>query len=145
MRQWVRCFVLTHCKFVAKLVAHYLKAQELKLSQWVKEVNKGCKADILALFILCIATDMHCFEHLKTGYWTTLLDDPQNHNEYSQRCNLHLSYLGKESYIQHEIHTETVAYDVFGLPEPVKLDMHTVSIAVGMCTADESETLDKLL
>ena len=83
--------------------------------------------------------------HLKTGYWTTLLDDPQNHNEYSQRCNLHLSYLGKGSYIQHEIHTESVAYDVFSLPESVKLDMHTVSITVGTCTADESETLDKLL
>ena len=111
----------------------------------MKKVNKGCKADILALFILCIVTDTHCFVHLKTGYWTTLLDDPQNHNEYSQRCNLHLSYLGKGSYVQHEICTETMAYDVFGLPEPVKLDMHTVSIAVGMCTADESETLDKLL
>ena len=88
---------------------------------------------------------MHCFVHLKTGYWTTLLDDPQNHDEYSQRCNLHLSYLGKGSYVQHEIHTETVVYDVFGLPEPVKLDVHMVSIAIGTCTADESETLDKLL
>ena len=74
-----------------------------------------------------------------------MLDNQQKHNEYSQRCNLHLSYLGKGSYVQHEIRIETVVYNVFGLPEPVKLDMHTVSIAVGMCTADESETLDKLL
>ena len=108
----------------------------------MKEVNKGCKADILELFILCIAKDVHCYVHLKTGYWTTL---PQNHDEYSQRCNLHLSYLGKGSYVQHEICTETVAYDVFGLPEPVKLDMHTVSITVGTCTANKLETLDKLL
>ena len=111
----------------------------------MKELNRGCKADILALFLLCIATDTHCFVHTKSGYWTTLAETPQSHIEYIQRCNLHLNYLGKDTYVQHEIHTETVAYDVFCLPEPLKLDVQTETVTIGTCTADESETLDKLL
>ena len=103
MRQWVRCFVLTHHKFVSKVACKYLSEHSLKLQEWAKELNKGCKADILALFLLCIATDTHCFVHTRSGYWTTLADTPQSHTEYSQRCNLHLSYIGKGTYVQHEI------------------------------------------
>ena len=123
MRQWMRCFILTHRKFVSKVACKYLSEHSLKLQEWAKELNKGCKVDILALFLLCIATDTHCFVHTRSGYWTTLADTPQSHTEYSQRCNLHLSYIGKGTYVQHEIRTVTVAYDIFGLPEPLKLDV----------------------
>ena len=138
MRQWVRCFVLTHRKFISKVACKYLSVHSLKLPQWVKELNCGCKADILALFLLCIATDTHCFVHTESGYWTTLAETPQSHIEYSQRCNLHLSYLGKGTYVQHKIRTETVAYDIFGLPKPLKLDVQTETVTIGTCTADES-------
>ena len=84
MRQWVRCFVLTHCKFMSKVACKYLSVHSLKLPQWVKELNCGCKVDILALFLLCIATNTHCFVHTKSGYWITLAETPQSHIEYSQ-------------------------------------------------------------
>ena len=103
MRQWVRCFLLTHCKFVSKVACKYLSEHSLKLQEWAKELNKGCRADILALFLLCIATDTHCFVHTRSGYWTNLADTPQSHTEYSQQCNLHLSYIGKGTYVQHKI------------------------------------------
>ena len=61
MQQWVRCFVLTHRKFVNKVASKYISERSLKLQEWAKDLNKGCKVDILALFLLCIATDTHCF------------------------------------------------------------------------------------
>ena len=103
MQQWVRCFVLTHRKFVYKVACKDLSEHSLKLQEWAKDLNKGCKVDTLALFLLCIATDAHCFVHTRSGYWTTLADTPQSHTEYIQRCNLHLSYVGKGIYVQHEI------------------------------------------
>ena len=84
MRQWVRCFVSTHHKFISKVACKYLTVHSLKLPEWVKELNHGHKADILALFLLCIATDTHCFVHTKSGYWTTLAETPQSNIEYSQ-------------------------------------------------------------
>ena len=80
-----------------------------------------------------------------SGYWTTLKDDPQDHLEYTQCCNLHLSFLGSGNFIQHEIQTEIVAFEIFSLPEPIELDMATQPIAIGECMAEESETPDKLL
>ena len=41
--------------------------------------------------------------------------------------------------------TVTVAYDIFGLPEPLQLDVQMETITIGTCTADKQETLDKLL
>ena len=145
MQQWVICFILTHRKFVYKVASKYLSEHSLKLQEWAKDLNKGCKADTLALFLLCIATDTHCFVHTRSGYWTTLADTPQSHTEYSQQCNLHLSYVGKGIYVQHKIQTVTVAYDIFGLPEPLKLDVQMETVTIGTCTTDEQETLDKLL
>ena len=72
MRQWVRCFVLTHKKYVGKLAGDYLKDKNLWITQWLKDVKASSRADILTLFILCIATDTHWFMHTKVGYWTTL-------------------------------------------------------------------------
>ena len=145
MRQWVRCFVLTHEKYVSKLASDYLEERSLKITQWLKYVKAGSRVDILTLFILCIATDTHCFVHTKVGYWTTLLDDPKKHTEYIQRCNLHLSYLGNGSYTQHEICTETVACEIFGLTEPIEVNVESQPIEIGTCTAEDLETLDKLL
>ena len=84
MRQWVRCFILIHGKFVSKAAHRHLSSHSLKLSEWIKELNGGCKVDIFALFLLCIATDTHCFVHVKGGYWTTLGETPQFHTDHSQ-------------------------------------------------------------
>ena len=123
----------------------YLKNQNIKQSEWLASTRIDGKADALALFILCLSTNTHCFIHTKSGYWTTPKDDPQDHLEYTQCCNLHLSFLGSGSFIQHEIQTETIAFEIFSVPEPIELDMATQPIAIGECMAEESETLDKLL
>ena len=145
MRQWVRCFVLTYKKYGGKLDGDYLKERNLKIRQWLKDVKACSRVDILILFILCIATDTHCFIHTKVGYWTRLLDDPKKYTEYVQQCNLHLSYLGNGSYVQHEIHTEIVACEIFGLTELIEVNVESQPIEIDTCTAEESETLDKLL
>ena len=145
MRQWVQVFVLTHKRFVINLSKDYLKNQNMKPSEWLANTRTDGKADALSLFILCLTMDTHCFIHTKSGYLTTLKDDPQDHLEYTQCCNLHLSFLGSGNFIQHEIQTEIIAFEIFSLPEPIELDMATQPIAIGECTAEESETLDKLL
>ena len=61
----------------------YLKNQNIKLSELLASTRTDGKADALALFILCLAMDTHCFIHTKSGYWTTLKDNPQDHLEYT--------------------------------------------------------------
>ena len=72
---------------------------------------------------------------------------PITHNptqNIASDVTFHLSYVGKGVYVQHKIRTVTVAYDIFGLPEPRELDVPMETITIGTCTADEQETLDKL-
>ena len=145
MRQWVRCFVLTHRRFVMKLAKTHLTERSLSLPQWLKALTNGCRADTLCLYILSIMTETHCFVHIKNGTWTTLGEIPHTHAEYSQHCNLHLSYMGNDTYAQHEIHTQTVAYDIFGLPEPLTVDLQVSTEIIGTCTLEETETLNQLL
>ena len=145
MRQWVRCFVLTHRRFIMKLAKTHLTEHSLSLPRWLKALTNGCRADTLCLYILSIMTETHCFVHIKNGIWTTLGEIPHTHAEYSQRCNLHLSYMGNDTYAQHEIRTQTVAYDVFGLPEPLTVDLQVSTEIIGTCTSEETETLNQLL
>ena len=145
MRQWVRCFVLTHHRFVMKLSKTHLTECSLSLPQWLKALTNGCRVDTLCLYILSIVTETHCFVHIKNGIWTTLGEIPHTHAEYSQCCNLHLSYMGNDTYAQHEIHTQTVAYNIFGLPEPLTVDLQVSTKIIGTCTSEETETLNQLL
>ena len=145
MRQWVRCFVLTHRRFIMKLAKTHLTEHSLSLPQWLKALTNGCRADTLCLYILSIATETHCFVHIKNWIWTTLGEIPHTHAEYSQCCNLHLSYMGNDTYAQHEICTQTVAYYVFGLPEPLTVDLQVSTKIIGTCTSEETETLNQLL
>ena len=134
----------THAQMLCdKSFKGLLGESKFKLSEWLASTRTDGKADALALFILCL--DTHCFIQTKSGYWTTLKDDPQGHLEYTQCCNLHLSLLGSGNFIQHEIQTETIAFEIFSLPEPIELDMAIQPNAIGECMAEESETLDKLL
>ena len=56
-----------------------------------------------------------------------------------------MSYMGNDTYAQHEIHTQTVAYDIFGLPEPLTVDLQVSTEKIGTCTSEETETLNRLL
>ena len=128
-----------------RLAKTHLTEHSLSLPRWLKAITNGCRADMLCLYILSIATDTHCFVHTKNGIWTTLGEIPNTHAEYSQRCSLHLSYMGNDTYAQHEIHTQTVAYDIFGLPEPLTVDLQVSTDKIGTCTSEETETLNRLL
>ena len=95
MRHWLRCHVPTHKKAVNKLACDYLKSKGMKLSTWLSCVCTGKRADVLVLFLLCKITEMQCFIHCTcNSYWSTLKDEPSSHEDYMQRTNLHLGYLG---------------------------------------------------
>ena len=65
------------------------------MTEWLKGVKKGVRADTMILRMLCALTDKHIMVHLKNGaHWTTLRDEPTEHNVYLERCNTHLCYLG---------------------------------------------------
>ena len=140
MRQWVRCFVLTHHRFIMKLAKTHLTKCSLSLPWWLKAITNGCRVDMLCLYILSIVTETHCFIYIKNGIWTTLGEIP-----HTQCCNLHLSYMGNDTNAQHEIRTQTVAYDVFGLPEPLTVDLQVSTKKIGICTSEETKTLNWLL
>ena len=101
MRQWLCVYVLTHLKAVCNMAKEYLSSKGLTLQTWLISLREGKRADILRLFLLCLATQTHCFVHHKNGYWTTLLDPPETHMELIQRCNIHLSYLGRGIFADH--------------------------------------------
>ena len=80
-----------HKKQVHGMSTKYLQSKGLKLPDWLNKVKDGKQADILAIFILCKATQMHFFVHINSSIWSSLQNDPNTHQEYVQRCNLHLS------------------------------------------------------
>ena len=55
------------------------------------DVKGNGRADVLALFLLCKLIKRHCMVHINEGrYWSTLLDEPESHDELLLRCNLYL-------------------------------------------------------
>ena len=66
---------------VSVMAKEYLDGKGLTLHTWLNGLKEGRRADVLGLFLLCLATQMHCFVHLNNGYWTTLRDSPNNHLE----------------------------------------------------------------
>ena len=66
------------------MAKEYLDGKGLTLQTWLNGLKEGRRADVLGLFLLCLATQTHCFVHLNNGYWTTLWDSPNNHLELIQ-------------------------------------------------------------
>ena len=123
----------------------YLKSKGLKLNTWLSAIKNGKWPDVLALFILCIATETHCFVHLCNGIWSTLQEDPQSHLEYFQCFNVHLAYISSGIYVQLIPHTEMVNFQICGLLDLIEMDIETKPVTIGSLTSDENETLNKLL
>ena len=145
MRQWVRCFALTRKKYVTNLARDYLKEKNIKLNAWIVGIKNGDCADILALFLLNVVTGVHSFVHTKHGIWSTLHDNIANHQEYIQRCNLHLCYLGNGIYVELVPRMETVPFEIFGVTDPVNISMDAQPVAIGTITSDEKDTITELL
>ena len=142
MRQWLRVYVLTHHKTVSTMANDYLVSKGLTLQTWLTSLKEGRCADILRLLLLCLATQMHCFMHIKDGYWTTLCDPPQTHMEMIQRCNVHLSYLGRGIFVDHVLRLDT-SFEIFGVSDPV--NMLSTSTVLGELSMEESDVLHALL
>ena len=124
------------------MAKEYLYRKGLTLQTWLSGLKEGRQADVLGLFLLCLATQTHCFVHLNSGYWSTLRDAPNNHLELIQRCNVHLSYLGRGIFIEHVLRLNT-SYKIFGVSDPV--DMPLTSTVIGELSIEESEALKALL
>ena len=104
------------------------------------------RADELSLLILCIISVTHVFVHLTNNkYWTSLKEKPATHLEFTQHCNLHLSYMGRGLYVEHVMQTELVSYNIFGVDEPVCMEISTKPVIIGTLTAKEDQTLDVIL
>ena len=145
MRQWIRCYSLTHKGFIMNLAKTYLKSKNLKIGIWITGIKNGRRPDILTLFLLCVIMGTHCFVHTKFGIWTTLSEEPDNHQALIQRCNLHLGYLGNGIYIEFVPRRELVSFQIFGVPDLIDVDMDAKPVAIGTQTSEEQETLNKLL
>ena len=73
MRQWARCFALTHQTSIKNLAVDYFKTKIMELAHWIKSVKEGMKGDELLLLVLCLITGTHAFVHLTNNdYWTSL-------------------------------------------------------------------------
>ena len=122
MRQWLRCYSLMNKNNITKIAKEYLKSKGLKLKTWLINIKTGRCADILALYLLCVITKSHCFIHLHDGnYWSSLEEQPIEHASIEQKCNLHLAYMGNGNYAQLILQTVTVQYEIFGVPDPCKV------------------------
>ena len=137
MHQWVRVYTLMHKKQVHGTSTKYIQSRGLKLPDWLNEVKDGKPANILAIYILCKATQMHCFVHINGGISSSLHEDPISHQEYVQRCNLHLLYLGSSVYAELEACTEIIQYKIFGVTEPLPIELNVNKPAVGTLSPSE--------
>ena len=87
----------------------------------------------------------HCFVHINSGIWSLLQEDPISHQEYVQRCNLHLLYLRSNVYAELEAHTEIIQYKIFGEAEPLPIEVNVNEPAVGTLSPSELNTLNNLI
>ena len=89
----------------------------------------------------------HCFVHLEGGhYWTSLEENPVDHEMLLQKCNLHLAYLGCGNYVQLLLRTVTYEYEIFGISSPSNIDIiDTKPQIIGILTVDEESTLSQLM
>ena len=119
----------------------------MKLSTWISSVHSGKRADVLALFLLCKITETQCFVHCTcNSYWSTLKEEPISHEDYLQKTNLHLGYIGRSMYIQLELHTVNTQFEIFGVDTPIEVKaVDTKPLVVGSLTSDEEEMLNELM
>ena len=145
MHQWVRVYTLTHKKQVYGISTKYLQSRGIKLPEWLSEVKDGKLVDILSIYILCKATQTHCFIHYNGGIWSTLQEDPKCHQEYVQRCNLHLVYIGSNAYAELTAYTEIVQYEIFGIAKPLLVEMNVSEQSASSLSSSELESLKMLV
>ena len=82
-----------------KIAKSYFKSKVTDYLKWITDVKGMGRADVLVLFLLCKLTKKHCMVHRNENrYWSTFLDEPDTHDDFLLRCDLHLTYIGKGIY-----------------------------------------------
>ena len=145
MRRCVQQYVTENLDWSEQLSKAYLDSIGKTLKNWINCIKKGDAGSILDLYLLSKVTGVHCYVHLKeNNYWSTLKDTPLTHNEFMQRCNIHLAYLGNNTYIELVLRTASVSYNIFGIDVPLDLT-ESAPVVIGTLSSTESSTLDMLL
>ena len=136
---------MTNKKQLEHVASNFLDTTNTNLTSWIKGIRDGTKGNLLTLYILSLVTGTHCCIHLKQRKcWTMLKEKPITHAELMQRCNIHLTYMGQNNYIQLTLHTTTVQYKFFGIDDPVELTK-SETVASRNLTKEELLTLDMLM
>ena len=138
-------YTLTHKKLVHCTAGKYLQSEGLKLPNWLNGLKEGRRADTLAIFLLYKVMQTHCFIHVKSGFWSSLQEDPLTHQEYIQRYYLHLLDLGAGTYAELEAHTQVIQYEIFDVGEPLSTEINVNEPAISILSASESSTLNLLI
>ena len=94
---------------------------------------------------MCKATQTHCFIRHNGGIWSTLQENPKSHQEYVQRCNLHLVYIGSNAYAELTARTEIVQYEIFGIADPLPVEMNMSEQFASSLSPSELEFLKMLV
>ena len=145
MRSCVKRYSVTNMEWLEKLSKAYLDSTGITITIWLQGVKEGGNGNILTLFMLSLITGVHCCVHLREkNYWTTLKEVPTTHDEFMQWCNVHLAYLGNDTFIELVLRTATVSYKVFGIDQPLDL-IESAPAIIGTLTSAETSTLDMLL
>ena len=145
MRRCVQQYATENTDWIEQLSTAYLKSIGKTTKNWIHGIKKGDAGNILDLYMLSKVTGVHCYVHLKEkNYWSTLKDTPITHDEFMQRCNLHLAYLGNNTYIELVLRTASVSYNIFGIDQPLDLT-ESAPVVIGTLSCAETSTLDMLL
>ena len=106
MRNWIRLYSMTDKNQLERIARNFLDSTDTKLASWMKGMQEGTKGNLLTLYILSVVTWTHCCIHLKEQKcWTTLKEKPITHAEFMQRCNIYLTYMGQNNFIQLTLRT----------------------------------------
>ena len=78
-------------------------------------------------------------------HYNLLQEDPKSHQQYVQRCNLHLVYIGSSAYAELTAPTEIVQYQIFGIAEPLPVEMNVSEQSASSLSPSELESLKMLV
>ena len=116
------------------------------MHMWMDSTIDSRKGDVLTLPALCVFVEKHAVVHLKNNkIWTSLKNNPPNHNTALNQVNLHLVYLGWGIFAKLNLRVTLLQVES---PPGVTVTTVVVSTMQGSLldlSPEESKMLDKLI
>ena len=104
----------------------------------MESIKDGHHPDFFVLLALNALLETHAVVHISNGQtWTTLNDPPENHDRILERCEYHLVYLGKGTFIKLVERQRPLIV--------VHTDDDIKTVEIGQLTFDEEETLNSVI